>query len=237
MKKISLFFFLSFVIMQLPAQFNGTLHYESDYKDAWFASEGKVLTTISESGSMIRIDALDTNFSKKHVTFQNTILIDLTKGTETHLVQSNSTAVIYSISNKEKMIQAADDKAHTVYQVENLGAEKIGNYNCTHYLITKSYAKLKTMKPALFDIWITKDLGSSNVWYVGKYLYYFTPMELFKKLAAIGADGIMVKWQETANSKTTCILSGYEIINLRSSIFAVPSNYIMNDISNFQLNN
>lgn len=219
MKKIITLLLIVPVFHASKAQFTGTLRYVSSYTDAWFGSKGEVQTIIHESGSLVRIDALDTNFSKHTVTRQNPLLIDVSKGTETHLLQTSPVAVIYSMGKRQKMIQAAESQTHTVYSFENLGQEKVQGFNCTHYLITKSYAKLKTMPPAKFDIWITKDLGSSNVWYVGKYLYYFAPMNMYLQLAAKGADGVVVEWQVTAATKTSCVLIGYDQTPPSSDIF------------------
>lgn len=235
MKKIMLLFLLALAFQKSPAQFSGVLHYENDYIDAWFGTKGKVLTTIYESGSSIRIEATDTSFSKKDVTKQNALIIDINKGTETHLQEMFHRGIVYSISNKEKQAQMMNDQTHTVFNFENLGPEKIGKFNCTHFVMTKSYAKLKTLKPARYDIWITKDLGSCKVWYVGRYLYFFDGMDLYKKLAGIGADGVVVKWQETESATTTCMLTGYQQKNLPSSEFMPPSNYTIMNAPNFPL--
>jgi hypothetical protein len=225
MKKIIFLFLITVFFKSLSAQFNGILHYENDYADTWFGSKGKVLTDIYESGSMIRIEAMDTNFTKHDVTKQNTLLIDIAKGTEIHLQQMFHRGIVFSISDKEKQMQAINDQTHTIFDFKNLGQEKIGEFNCTHFLMTKSYEKLKTLPPARFDIWITKDLGSCNIWYIGRYLYFFGGMNLYKKLADAGADGVVVKWQETESSSTICKLTDYKNENLSSSIFIAPSNY------------
>ncbi|HEY5461694.1 MAG TPA: hypothetical protein VIJ95_00425 [Hanamia sp.] len=142
MKKIIILFLLALAFQRLPAQFNGILHYENNYVDDWFGSKGKVLTDIYESNSMIRIEAKDTSFTKGDVTKQNTLLIDITKGTETHLMQTFPRAIVYKTSDKEKQVQMMNDQAHTIYNFENAGQEKIGTFNCTHFVISKSYAKL-----------------------------------------------------------------------------------------------
>lgn len=236
MKKIIFLFLLVLVFKTTSAQFNGVLHYENDYVDQWFGTKGKVLTTIYESGSNIRIEAADTSFSKKNVTKQNPLLIDLSKGTETHLQEMFHRGIIYFISNKEKQVQMMNDQTHTIFNFENLGSEKIGNFNCTHFVMTKSYAKLKTLPPARYDIWITKDLGSCNVWYVGRYLYFFEGMDLYNKLAGIGANGVVVKWQETeGKTTTTCKLTEYQQKKLPSSDFTPPSNYSVMNAPDFPL--
>lgn len=236
MKKIMLLFLVAFTFLKSPAQFSGILHYENDYVDEWFGTKGKVLTTIYESGPDIRIEAKDTNFTKKDVTKQNTLLIDITRGTEIHLMQTFPRAIVYKTSDREKQAQMMNEQTHTIYNVENAGQEKIGTFNCTHFVISKSYAKLKTLKPARFDIWITKDLGSSNIWYVGRYLYLYGGMDLYKKLANAGADGVVVKWQETEATSTTCMLMSYQQENLPASTFTTPSNYTMVNAPNFPVN-
>lgn len=237
MKKIMFPFLLTFAFQRLPAQFSGVLHYENDYVDNWFGTKGEVLTNIYESGGGIRIEAADTSFSKNDVTRQNTILIDIANGTETHLQEMYSRGILYSVSDKEKQAQMINDKVHTEFNIENLGTEKIGNFNCTHFLMTKSYANLKTLKPARYDIWITKDLGSGNTWYVGRYLYLFPGMGLFKKLADAGADGVVVKWQETESTSTTCILTGYQQEDIPASTFTAPSNYAIMNVPAFPSKN
>jgi len=233
MKTIMFLFLLAVISKKTSAQFKGVLHYENDYVDTWFGTKGEVLTTIYESGQNIRIEAIDTSFSEKGVTKQNPLLIDINKGTETHLQDDLGRGVIYSISDREKQVQMMNDQAHTVYTFENAGQEKIDSFNCTHYVMTKSYAKLKTLKPARFDIWITQDLGSSNIWYVGKYLYLFGGMDLYKKLEDAGASGVVVKWQETESKPTTCKLTGYQKEALRPAIFTAPSNYYIVNATKF----
>ncbi len=233
MKRIFLLLLMVAAFQSLNAQFNGTLRYVSSYTDAWFGSKGEVQTIIHVSGSQVRIDAFDTSFSKQTVTRQNPLLIDLSKATETHLVPRTFQAIIYSMASRQKMIQVAETQTHTVYDFKTIGQEKVQGFNCTHYQITKRYATSKTMKPATFDIWITKDLGSCNVWYVGKYLYYFAPMNMYLQLAAKGADGVVVQWQEAAGTKTSCVLTGYDKKAPTSDVFTVPSSYSLQDLSNY----
>ena len=104
MKKIIFLFISALAFQKVPAQFSGVLHYENGYVDKWFGTKGKVLTTIYESGSMIRIEAKDTSFTKKDVTQQNTLLVDIGKGTETHLQETFHRGTIFSIIEKEKQV-------------------------------------------------------------------------------------------------------------------------------------
>lgn len=230
-----IFFFLALIFQGSLAQFKGVLHYENDYVGQYFGSKGKVLTTIYESDPMIRIEANDTDYTKKDVTKQNILLIDISKGTETHLVPRIYRAIVYKRTDREAQAQMMNDQTHTIFNFQNLGPEKIGNFDCTHFVMTKSYANLKTLPPARYDIWITGKLGSSDVWYVGRYLYLFKGMDLYKKLADAGADGVVVKWKETESSSTTCILLSDEQKGLPASTFAVPANYSMMNAPNIPL--
>jgi len=61
-------------------------------------------------------------------------------------------------------------------------------------------------------------------------------MDLYKKLADAGADGVVVKWQETEATSTTCMLMSYQKENLRPATFTPPSNYTIVNAPNFPLN-
>ena len=116
----------------------------------------------------------------------------------------------------------------TTVSVENAGTEKVGNYNCTHFVMTSINPKIKAEKYGTGekDIWITKDLGSCHLWYVGPYLYYPEGTFLQKKLADAGADGVVVKWQSgSADLLTTGMLNSYDNKSLPSSTFAPPWGY------------
>ncbi len=91
----------------------------------------------------------------------------------------------------EKMMQSMG----TTVSIEKLGQEKIGNYNCTHYTMSNINPKSRTGNTGKKDFWITTDLGVSNIYYVGVYLYYPQGSYLAKKLADAGATGVVIKWQ------------------------------------------
>jgi hypothetical protein len=45
------------------------------------------------------------------------------------------------------MIEQCMQAMGTDYVVQNIGAEKVGSYNCTHYTITTTSSKYKNMPP------------------------------------------------------------------------------------------
>ena len=76
--------------------------------------------------------------------------------------------------------------------------------------------KSKTPNSGKKDFWITNDLGTSNILYVGVYLYYAQGGYLAKKLADAGATGVVIKWETGA---TRCNLMTYEVKNLPAYYF------------------
>lgn len=218
--------FVSFhKIKKADVPFEGVLTYQLHYVDKWFGTQGEVHTTIYEAPGKFRIEAYDTSYNKPDLTIQNPLLIDVQNGTETHLAANMQRAVVYSVSSKNKMTQSMESNTHTVYNIENIGQDTVNNFTCRHYRISKSYEKLKTLPPAIFDIWITKDLGSGSIWYIGDYLYLYPGMDLFTKLAKEGADGVVVKWQLKTKGVTTCLLTSHWQTDIPNSKFLPPSNY------------
>jgi Domain of unknown function (DUF4412) len=219
MKSILLISFISLLFKSPSAEFNGVLKYESDYDLA--GSVGKVLTTIYETKS---------SFGTPVTKDQNVLLFDFSKQQETHLQTLTSRALVgpYTesllLQNKhgEEMLNAIK------VDVQNMGSEKIGEYNCTHFVVTKLNTKQPTskMNPSKNDVWVTKDLGSCHLWYVGAYLYYPEGSFTQKKLADAGIDGVVVKWQTGSGSlQISGMLMSYEKKNLSSSTFSPPSNF------------
>jgi len=237
MKKLMLLFLTAFVsphkVGRVNPPFEGVLHYQLSYKEKWFGTKGEVHTTIYEVPGKFRIEAYDTSYKDPELTVQNPLLIDVQKGTETHLLTRFQRAAVYSVSTKNQMVQKMESGTHTVYNVENLGKEMINNFTCTHFRISKSYEKLMTLKPAVYDIWITNDLGSGSIWYVGDYLYLYPGLDLFTKLSKAGADGVVVEWQLKTKGVTTCMLTTYQKMDLPDSIFSPPSGYSASQVPGF----
>lgn len=228
MKKIILLIVVTFLLKISFAQTEGVLTYENVYDDQ--LGTGKVTTTIYESKSKARIEstnaqtksAIGTPSTKE----QNVIIFDFDKSNETHLDAKRNMAYItpFTTTTMEQQMKAIG----TDYIVQNIGSEKVGSYNCTHYTITTTSSKYKNMTPAKKDVWITKDLGSANFFYVGSYLYYPQGSAVAKKLADAGATGIVVKWQimdPVSKKPNICNLISYQKKSLPASTFMPPSGY------------
>jgi hypothetical protein len=231
MKNILACLLLGFFLKPPVSQFNGVLHYEIDYNVA--GSVGKVLTTIYETDSKVRVESKNiqtkSSLGQPGTKDQNVLLFDFDKQQETHLQASFKRAVVtpYTevVMQEEKMLESMG----TTVTVQKLGNEKVGNYNCTHFVITsvntKFISKANTSKR---DIWITRDLGSSRLWYVGPYLYYHEGTFFQKKLSDAGADGVVVKWQSGSGELlTTCMLMSSENKSLPATTFTPPSDYVI----------
>ncbi|HMG66716.1 MAG TPA: DUF4412 domain-containing protein [Chitinophagaceae bacterium] len=228
-----IFFLLIGVFLNPPvARFNGVLHYENDYDMG--GATGKILTTIYEADSKLRVESENiqtkTPIGQPGTKEQDVLLFDIDKQQETHLHDKVKRAIVTPYEAVLIQEQKMMDSLGITVTVQNLGNEKLGNYNCTHFVMITANPKIKSTKagvtPGKKDIWITKDLGSCHVWYVGSYLYYPEGTYLQKKLADAGADGVVVKWQTGSGVMlSTCTLVSYENKSLPSSDFKVPADY------------
>ncbi len=232
MKNILLFTFFSLFFKAPTEVFNGVLKYESDYDMA--GEVGKVLTTIYETDSKGRVES--TNIQTKSsigtptTKDQNVILYDFSKQQETRLQTLTSRAIVgpylETLYRQSKQGESLFDAVKV--DVQNQGSEKVGEYNCTHFVVSKLNTKMKNseMNPSKTDLWLTKDLGSCHLWYVGPYLYYPEGSVTQKKLADAGVDGVIVKWHTgTGSLQSSGMLTSYEKKNLPSSTFTPPSNF------------
>lgn len=230
MKSTLIFLLICFFFQSPSGQFNGVLHYESDYDMG--GSVGKVLTTIYESGSQVRVESTNINtkspFGPPSTKDQDVILFDFDKQQETHLQTLTNHAIITPYEAVLMQQQKMLDAMGTTSTVENVGNEKVGDYSCTHFVMTTVNPKIKSAKygTSKKEIWVTKDLGSCHLWYVGAYLYYPEGTLFWKKFAEAGADGVVVKWQTGSGElSTSCMLTSYENKPLRASFFTPPSNF------------
>jgi hypothetical protein len=118
--------------------------------------------------------------------------------------------------------------------IQNLGAETVNGYSCTHYVLARENGVAP--KGSKTEVWITPALGAPTIYVMGSYLYYTPGYPPFTKLLAAGGNGVVVK-----------ILSGFtgymSTINLvsvdkttpSSSFFKIPSYYRTLDNSNFTM--
>jgi len=232
MKNILIITFFSLLFKSPSAEFNGVLKYESDYDLG--GSVGKVLTTIYVTDAKGRIESKNIQtkspIGDPRTSDQDIILFDFSKQQRTLLQKLTSRAIVEPyLETLYRQAKGGNDFLNAIkVDVQNLGNEKIGEYNCTHFLVTKLNTKMKTsdFNPAKNDLWVTKDLGSCHIWYVGSYLYYPEGSETQKKLADAGVDGIIVKWHTGfGNLQNSGTLMSYEKKNLSSTLFTPPSNF------------
>ena len=228
MKKFAIVLFFSSLLKVAFPQAQGTFIYETNYSDP--IATGKVVTKIYESKSMARIESNNTSTKSSlgppKSEDQDIILMNFDNSTETHLSAERKTAIItkFTVLISEEALK----KMGTEETVQNMGQEKIGNYSCTHFVMTSTNPKYKTGYTAKKDFWITKDLGIGNLCFVGAYLYYPKGSMGFKKLAEAGAEGIVVRWQVMdpySKQPKVCNLINYQPGQVPASNFAPPSNY------------
>jgi hypothetical protein len=227
MKKIILLFLVTCILKISIAQVEGVLVYQNDYDDK--LGTGKVTTTIYESKSLVRLESTNVQtksaFGPPSTKDQNVIIFDTDKLTETHLNADRKMAITTAF-----MVTITDERLKAIgteLTIQNLGQEKVGSYNCTHFVLVSSNPKYKT-PPAKKDIWVTKDLGSGDIFYVGQYLYYPKGSSAAKKLMEAGADGVIVKWQimdPVSKQPNICTLVSYQKKSLPASTFQSPPGY------------
>jgi hypothetical protein len=102
---------------------------------------------------------------------------------------------VYRLSAKHKVSAVGDMNPVTADRfdkikgqditVQDKGEEKIGDYNCHHFVVR--------LKNKSLELWITKDLGSTSLYLVSQFDYFPVGSVLFDKLKASGADGIVVR--------------------------------------------
>jgi len=227
MKMITVLLGLSCITKFVFPQAQGTFIYESEYSSE--IATGKVVTKIYESKSMARIESNNTSTKSSlgppKSSDQNVILMNFDNSTETHLSVERKTAIItrFTVVITEESLK----KIGTEVTIQKLGQEKVGNYSCTHFVIVSTNPKYKAYNSKK-DIWVTKDLGIGNVYFVGSYLYYPKGSVVAQKLSDAGAEGIVVKWQVAdpmGKQDHVCNLISYQGDQVPASMFAPPSGY------------
>jgi len=200
------------------AQFEGVLTYDCTHTN-------KVVMTIYESPSKARVETQIYPLKNgvpdmANVNNQNVVIFDFAKKTEMHLLSYRNTATItqYTAVIGEQAMKLSDADI----EVQTVGPEKIGQFNCTHFIL-----KIKKAKK---DLWITNDLGNSNLLVASEFLYYPAGCMIADKLIKAGANGVVVKAQ---GDLLITNLVKYEKKSVASSSFQPPSNYSTVDNSAF----
>jgi Domain of unknown function (DUF4412) len=181
MKKLILVFTLLTILQVAHAQFEGILYYDCTIKN-------KTLTTIYLSKTKVLLES--------KIYPMKGGAADISAGKEQdNLIFDFEASKVYRLSLKHKVAAVGDmapittDKIAKIksedINVEDKGVEKIGDYNCEHYIV---HIKNKSL-----ELWITKDLGSTPLYLISQFDYYPAGSLLFDKLKAAGADGIVVR--------------------------------------------
>ena len=225
MKQILLCLLFVFELEATDTQWTRVLTYTDNYGNG--SATGKIITIISESGDKGRIDSRNNPAkqpeNKTAGKDQDILLYDFSKQLKTTLNAKMNIANSQSLAAEDQRYLELLQKTGGMITIENLGTEKVGGYTCIHYVVGTVTPKLKApSNPKKNNIWITRDLGNSNIWYAGPYLYYVKGSYQQRKLAEAGAFGVVVKWQYGTAEAT---LTDQQQRVLPSSTFDIPSGY------------
>ena len=210
MKKLTFLIIILGVFQVTYAQFEGTLVYDCTIRT-------KVLMTIYETKSKVRIEskiypmkegAADIAKGKE----QDDLLFDFENNKELRFVPKHHAFVETGFSqvSAEKSMKLTDGDI----SVESVGTEKIGKLDCQHFVV-----KVKGEKK---DLWITKDLGNSNVCLAGIMLYYPKGSMILEKIRGAGGDGVVVKVQF---GDQVTMLTNYQTRPPAAYNFEIPADF------------
>jgi hypothetical protein len=201
------------VLSQLThAQFEGVLYYDCTIKN-------KTLTTIYESRTKVLLEAkiypmkegaADISKAKE----QDALIFDFPANKLIRLSSRHKQAVTTDLA--PVTADHSPNKAEDIV-VEDLGAEKIGEYNCHHFAL-----KIKGRRS---DLWITKELGNSSLTMVSQFDYYPAGSVLFTRLKDAGAEGVVVRCQM---GDVVVNLSSVQHKTVPPSFFEIPEGYSRN---------
>jgi len=210
MKKLTVLVVLSAIFQVSFAQFEGTLVYDCTLKN-------KVMMTLYETKSKVKIEskiypmkegAADITKGKE----QDNMLLDFTTNKEVHFVDKHHlyTEGGFSQLNTEKEMKLSEGDI----SVESVGSEKIGKLECQHFVVK--------VKGDQRDLWITKDLGNSNILLAGIFVYYPLGSMILNKIKSAGGDGVVVKTQAGDQVVT---LTNYQTKTPPAYNFEIPEGY------------
>ncbi|HVU98356.1 MAG TPA: DUF4412 domain-containing protein [Puia sp.] len=203
MKKLTAAALFLSLALSTSAQFEGVLMYDCTIKN-------KTLTTIYESKTKVLLEAkiypMKAGIADiKEAKEQDPILFDFeTKkatrvGAKHHEVATSALAPVTNDRNDK----AKEDEI----SVTLVGEERIEPYKCQHFTIK--------IKNTTVDLWITKELGASEVVLLSQFDYYPAGSILFEKLKATGGEGVVVRSKE-----------GDVVVNLTNAqVKTVPASY------------
>jgi len=229
MKRLIFLLLLAGSTLLASAQFTGKLVYE--VTTSMNMNKLTMVCYLDKSHARIEAVSVPLNAGVPDPTnphYQDTLLFDLTTGKQTTMQYKTHMAVITSYTSMILM-EAGLYKEGDV-TVENMGAENVNGYNCTHFVLTMTKTKSKR------DFWITKDLGAASLIVAGSYLYYPPGHPFLQKLIDAGGAGVMVK----ASTGARGFLSTLNLVSVdkkmpAATLFQVPSRYTTLDRSNMAI--
>lgn len=185
------------------AQFEGVLTYDCTIKN-------KTLTTIYESKTKVLVEAkiypMKAGIADiKEAKEQDPILFDFETKKATRIGARHhdiSTSGLVPVTNDRNDKAKEDEISITL-----VGEERIDPYKCQHFTIK--------IKNTTVDLWMTKELGASEVVLLSQFDYYPAGSILCEKLKAAGGEGVVVRSKE-----------GDIVVNLTNAqVKSVPASY------------
>ncbi|HEY6899408.1 MAG TPA: DUF4412 domain-containing protein [Puia sp.] len=202
MKKLAILAGIFALMTDAYAQFEGTLVYDCTLKT-------KVMMTVYETKGKVRVEAKSYPMKQGVADIlkgkeEDPLLFDFQTNKQMRLVERRHAVVETEFA--ELGLEKSMKLTEADISVEKAGEETIGKLSCQHFVVK--------VKGEQRDLWITKDLGSSNICLAGILLYYPTGSMILNKLKSAGGDGVVVKSQ-----------TGDQVVNLTNYQMRMPPAY------------
>jgi Domain of unknown function (DUF4412) len=210
MKRLTLVLLTLGFLQIARAQFEGVLYYDCTIKN-------KTLTTIYVSKTKVLLESKIYPMKEGAAVIdkgreQDPLIFDFVANKTTRLSPRHKESVTGDLApiTEDRIGNLKDEDV----SVEDLGTEKIGDYNCHHYGI-----RIKNKKS---ELWITKDLGTSLLCMASQFDYYPSGCLLFTKLKAVNADGVVVK---SKAGNVVVNLTNVQKKTVSPTYFEIPAGY------------
>ena len=145
--------------------------------------------------------------------------------TRTSIIKSAKPSTVYMLDKKNKTYSITETPAQKTANADNctvkiVGKEKVGNYNCTHAIVTKGKEVTDfwtTTEIADFENYIKSNTGNK----------YMGSSDDYAALSKNGAAGFIVKTisRESREGEFTMELVKFEKKELNATLFEIPSDY------------
>ena len=207
MKKLTAAAIFLSLAMSTSAQFEGVLTYDCTIKN-------KTLTTIYESKTKVLVEAkiypMKAGIADiKEAKEQDPILFDFESKKATRIGSKHheiATSTLAPVTNDR------NDKAkENDINITLVGEEQVAPYKCQHFTVK--------IKNTTVDLWITKELGASEVVLLSQFDYYPAGSILCDKLKAAGGEGVVVRSKE---GDIVVNLTNAQVKTVPASYFEIP---------------